>query len=175
MACLWQGCFLTLSGKSKSRKKSGKSLDDDSLLIPKTLPTGDLSHSALPIFLREPADTFVFKTKPAILHCAVAHALAVHFQCNAEVVHPTSTTDLVEPETGVRYTEATVKVSRDQLDEFFGDFHCACVATSGKGSEISRYAVVSYACECGSKKLDAVLSPARSKFLRCLDSHNSGT
>ena len=64
-----------------------------------------------------------------------------------QVVKPTRQEDMVEPETGIRYTEASVNINRDHLEEFFGDYHCSCVAISGKGSKISRHAAVTYACE----------------------------
>ena len=53
----------------------------------------------------------------------------------------------MEPESGIRYIDARLTISLDQVEEFFGDFHCACVAISGKGSQISRHALVSYACK----------------------------
>ena len=43
--------------------------------------------------------------------------------------------------------EAMVEVNRDQLDEVFAEYHCACVALNGKGSRESKYAAVTYACE----------------------------
>ncbi len=68
-------------------------------------------------------------------------------QCNSEVVQPSAREDHVEPESGVRYTEARVDISRDHVEEYFGEFHCACVAISGKGSVVSRHALVTYACK----------------------------
>ncbi len=107
----------------------------------------DYTKSALPVFLKEPSDAFAFKSQPAKLTCRVTHALSVHFRCNAEVVDPDSTEVHVEPETGVRYTEASVDVSRDQVEEYFAEYGCACVAISGKGSRMSRHATVTYACK----------------------------
>ncbi len=77
----------------------------------------------------------------------MAHALSVHFQCNSLVLPDASVEHHVEPETGVRYAEARVEVTRDQVEEFFGDYHCSCVAISGKDSRFSRNALVTYACE----------------------------
>ena len=74
-------------------------------------------------------------------------SLRVFFQCNSENVEPTSREDHVEPETGVRYTEASVDIHRDLVEEYFQEFHCACVAISGKGSEVSRHALVTNACK----------------------------
>ena len=116
-------------------------------LLPEILPTGDPSQSAMPIFLKEPSDTFLIKSRPATLHCRVAHALRVYFQCNSEAVEPSNREDHVEPETGVRYTEASVDIHRDKVEEYFSEFHCACVAISGKGSVVSRHALVTNACK----------------------------
>jgi len=124
---------------NKSQKQKKK------LLLPEVIPSGDPSQFAMPIFLKEPSDTFLIKSKPATLHCRVAHALRVFFQCNSENVEPTSREDHVEPETGVRYTEASVDIHRDLVEEYFQEFHCACVAISGKGSVVSRHALVTNA------------------------------
>ncbi len=80
------------------------------------------------------------------------------FQCNSEVVQPSAREDHVEPESGVRYTEARVEISRDHVEEYFGEFHCACVAISGKGSVVSRHALVTYACKI-SKTFKATFVP----------------
>ena len=54
------------------------------VLLLDVLPSGDPSQYALPIFLKEPADTFVVKSKPATLHCRVAHAIDIHFQVSLD-------------------------------------------------------------------------------------------
>jgi netrin receptor unc-5 len=121
-------------------------VDLSSQFLPNQLPAGsDLVHLALPIFLQEPADAFVVKGRPAELDCRVAHALSVHFQCNDEVLRQTTTEDHVDPETGIRYTEARVQITRNKVEEFFGDYHCACVAVSGQGHSKSRLAYVTIA------------------------------
>ena len=56
------------NSNNKSQKKKKQ-------LLPEVLPSGDPSQFALPIFLKEPSDTFLIKSKPATLHCRVAHAL----------------------------------------------------------------------------------------------------
>ena len=85
------------------------------------------------------------KSKPASLQCRVAHALEVHFQCNDEHQAQAVTENHVDPQTGIRYTEARVEITRDQVEEFFGDYHCACVAVSGQGALKSRLAYVTIA------------------------------
>ena len=122
-------------------------VDHTKKLLPDVLPSGDPTRFALPIFLKEPSDTFLIKSKPATLHCRVAHALRVFFQCNSENVEPSQKEDHVEPESGVRYTEASVDIDREQVEEYFSEFHCACVAISGKGSVVSRHALVTNACK----------------------------
>ena len=67
--------------------------------------------------------------------------------CNSEVVTPSSTSEHVDPETGVRYTLASVEITRDQVEEYFGEYHCSCAADSGKGNRLSRRASVGYACK----------------------------
>ena len=49
---------------------------------------------------------------------------------------------LIAPDnrSGIRYTEASVEITRDQVEEFFGDYHCACVAVSGQVIKISNQA-----------------------------------
>ena len=91
----------------------------------------------------------------------VFYSLRVFFQCNSENVEPTSRDDHVEPETGVRYTEASVDIHRDLVEEYFQEFHCACVAISGKGSVVSRHALVTNACKL--KKTTAVYFKKYSK------------
>ena len=130
-------------------KNSNQNNNKKKLLLPeKILPPSSGGEGALPIFLKEPSDTFLIKSRPATLHCRVAHALRVYFQCNSEAVEPTTIKNHVEPESGVRYTEASVDILRDKVEEYFSDYHCACVAISSKGSVISKkHALVAIACK----------------------------
>ena len=101
-----------------------------------------------PVFLKQPSDSYVIKSSPATLHCRVANAVDLHFQCNSEVLSPTRRDDHVEPETGLRYTDASVQISRDKVEEYFGEFHCSCVATSATSESVqSRHALVTFACK----------------------------
>ena len=79
--------------------------------------------------------------------CAETSAPPHISSCNSEVVSPTSTSEHVDPETGVRYTLSSVEITRDQVEEYFGEYHCSCAADSGKGNRLSRKASVGYACE----------------------------
>ena len=101
-----------------------------------------------PVFLKQPSDSYVIKNTPATLHCRVANAVDIHFQCNAEILAPTRLDHHVEPETGLKYTEASVQISRDKVEEYFGEFHCTCLATSAQSEAVqSRPALVTFACE----------------------------
>ena len=103
-----------------------------------------------PVFGKE---TFVSTMIPIIQILNGFFSLRVFFQCNSENVEPTSREDHVEPETGVRYTEASVDIHRDLVEEYFQEFHCACVAISGKGSVVSRHALVTNACKLKNFKI----------------------
>ena len=138
---------MTAPELTTKRSKKDKKVDVDlsSPFLPDNLPVGDPVHYALPVFLDEPQDTFVVKNKPAELECRVAHALSVHIQCQDEIQRQATTEDHVDPETGIRITDARVQITRNQVEEFFGDFHCACVAVSGQGAVKSRMALVTMA------------------------------
>ena len=129
----------------RSQKEIKEVPDLSSPFLPDNLPDGDPVHYALPVFLDEPEDTFVVKNKAAELECRVAHAHSVYVQCQDEIQHQAITQDHVDPESGIRITEARWRITRDQVEEFFGDYHCGCVAASGQGHVKSRLALVTMA------------------------------
>ncbi|XP_073951787.1 netrin receptor UNC5C-like isoform X1 [Choristoneura fumiferana] len=105
------------------------------------------STDGLPIFLFEPQHAFVLRNKPATLRCRAASALQVYFNCN-EVRSVASTQfEFVDPQTGVRIVEAECNVTRDQLEEYFGEdrFTCTCFAWNSRGDIKSQPAVVELA------------------------------
>ena len=78
-----------MSPPSTQRKKSSKRRDPLDLLIPEDLGStssgdglgaGDMTQTALPVFISEPEDAFALKSAPAVLRCSVAHAISVHFR-----------------------------------------------------------------------------------------------
>ena len=118
--------------------------------VPGTTAANDngVGGAAAPVFLKQPSDSYVIKNSPATLHCRVAHAVDIHFQCNSEILAPTRVESHVEPETGLKYTEASVQISRDKVEEYFGEFHCTCLATSAQSEAVqSRPALVTFACK----------------------------
>ena len=80
-----------VSPPSTQRKKSSKRRDPLDL-IPEDLGStssgdglnGDLTQTALPVFISEPEDAFALKSAPAVLRCSVAHAISVHFRDDAK-------------------------------------------------------------------------------------------
>jgi len=133
--------------ESSTPRDAPASLDLSSPFLPASLPAGDPSAFALPVFLEEPEDTYVVKGRAAVLRCRVAHALSLHVQCNDEVQEAAVVTEGEHESAkgGIKYTEARMEVTRDQVEEFFGDYHCACVAYSGQGRASSRLARVAIA------------------------------
>ena len=107
-------------------------LDLNSNLLPESFPEGDPSEYALPVFLEAPQDAFAVRGKPAVLKCRVAHALRVFFRCNDEVMRSDSESNLVDPETSIRYTEVTVEVKRGHLLDVLGSYSCKCAASSSR-------------------------------------------
>jgi leucine-rich repeat transmembrane protein FLRT len=141
------------------------SLSTDGYLLEDTLhsPTssssdGDLHQSVpLPVFLEEPTDSYVIKNKPATLQCRAAHALQVYFRCNgARKQHPSLANsppmqqDFVDPQTGIRNVEASINITRNEVEEYFGKdkFKCECIAWSSRGQIRSQPAAIDVACKC---------------------------
>ncbi|KDR22415.1 Netrin receptor UNC5C, partial [Zootermopsis nevadensis] len=116
---------------------------------------GDLHQSVpLPVFLEEPTDSYVIKNKPASLQCRAAHALQVYFRCNGARKQHSSLAnsspmqqDFVDPQTGVRNVEASINITRNEVEEYFGKdkFKCECIAWSSRGQIRSQPAAVDVA------------------------------
>ncbi|KAK9870620.1 hypothetical protein WA026_008180 [Henosepilachna vigintioctopunctata] len=111
---------------------------DDSLL---------LSSDSLPIFQAEPQNAYVVKSRPALLQCKAGNALRAYFKCNGAKNVESTQSEFVHPQTGVRIVEAEINITRDMVEEFFGNekFKCECHAWSGRGSIKSQPAVVDVA------------------------------
>jgi len=109
------------------------------------------SDSTAPLFLEEPEDAYVVKSKAGTLSCRAAHALQLYFVCNGEAVRTKhhSAHEFVDPMTGIRQLEVKVDISRNDVEEYFGldGYGCECVAWSSFGQVKSRRAKVIVACE----------------------------
>ncbi|KAL4704013.1 hypothetical protein ACJJTC_018053 [Scirpophaga incertulas] len=88
--------------------------------------------------------------KPATLRCRAANALQVYFKCNDVRSVSSTQFEFVDPQSGVRIVEAECNVTRNQVEEYFGEdrFTCTCYAWSSRGDIRSQPAVVELACKC---------------------------
>lgn len=106
------------------------------------------STDDLPMFLLEPQNGFVVRNKPTTLRCRAANALQVYFKCNDMKSDASTQFEFVDPQSGVRIVEAEYNVTRDQLEDYFGDrFTCTCFAWSSRGNIRSLPAVLELACK----------------------------
>lgn len=112
------------------------------------LPENDETIDGLPIFLLEPKDSYVLRTKPATLICRAANALQVFFKCNDVRTDKTVQFEHVDPMNGVRVVEAELNVTRNELDEYFGrKYSCECYAWNSRGRIRSQAIYIQFACE----------------------------
>ncbi|KAJ0180082.1 hypothetical protein K1T71_004673 [Dendrolimus kikuchii] len=100
----------------------------------------------LPIFLLEPENTYVVKNKPATLKCHAANALEVYFKCNGLKTQATNS-EFVDPQSGVRIVEGECKVTRENVEEYFGSdkYQCSCFAWTSRGQIRSQPATIELA------------------------------
>ncbi|XP_035428881.2 netrin receptor UNC5B isoform X3 [Spodoptera frugiperda] len=100
----------------------------------------------LPIFLLEPENTYVVKNKPATLKCRAANALKVFFKCNG-IQTQALNFEFVDPQTGVRIIEGECKVTRENVEEYFGSdkYQCTCFAWTSRGHIRSQPATIELA------------------------------
>ena len=104
------------------------------------------------MFVSEPGDSFIIKSRPALLECVVLHSSKSYFTCNGEAMAKSDDhreKDLVN-DNGDVVKKLQLEVSRVMVEEYFGVFTCQCDAWSTKGQVSSRKAVVSIACELSS-------------------------
>ncbi|GIY08506.1 netrin receptor UNC5C [Caerostris extrusa] len=115
------------------------------------LPTEDPEPSTTPVFLEEPLDSYIIRTKPVTLSCKARHALQVYFECNGRLAEDRqhSLQQYVNPMTGVRQMEVSIDVTRGDVEKILaGDIYvCYCFAWSSTGRIKSRKSVISLACE----------------------------
>jgi len=112
-----------------------------SLQMDNTVPEEEL----LPVFLENPVNSFVIKSRPAILSCSVIHSSKAYFTCNGEALEKSSEhveKNLVD-DLGRVVRILSVEISRKQVEEFFDVFSCLCDAWSSRGQASSMQAMVS--------------------------------
>lgn len=117
----------------------------------KPQPSHDLKvelAGQVPTFLEEPVNSYIIRGKSAKLTCSVSSAVKAYFTCNGEAMSVSPNhreVDLVT--SGVVVKNLTLEVSRNQVEEFFGQFSCRCDAWSEKGMVSSRNVSVEQACK----------------------------
>ncbi|XP_045525030.1 netrin receptor unc-5-like isoform X1 [Pieris brassicae] len=117
-------------------------VEDDYIPIPENDETVD----GLPIFLLDPKNSYVQRTKPATLVCRAANALQVFFKCNDVRIEKTVQFEHVDPQNGVRVVEAELNVTRNEIDEYYGGkYSCDCYAWNSKGRIRSQAVFIEYA------------------------------
>ena len=108
-----------------------------------------LDEELLPIFTEHPIDSFVIKSRPAILNCSVIHSSKAYFSCNGEALAKSSEhieKNMVD-ENGQVVRILSVEISREQVEEYFDVFKCHCDAWSSKGQASSKSATVATGCK----------------------------
>ena len=122
-------------------------LDLTSSFLPDSLPEGDPSEFALPVFLQEPQDTFASRDAAGSLKCRAAHAKSVHFTCDDAKMKSVRETEGRDEATGSSYMEVEISVRKAHVLDTLHDFTCTCHASSAQGSVQSRQALVEIACK----------------------------
>jgi len=102
----------------------------------------------LPRFAVQPQNAYVIKERQVELTCAAVNADKAYFVCNGEAMAASPKHKEVTSSDGDLVTrELSFKVSRDDVEEFFGKFRCRCDAWSSAGRTQSKSVVVETACE----------------------------
>ena len=119
-------------------------------ILPDSLPEGDPSDFALPVYLKEPKSTYVTREQSGKLHCRVAHARKVYFTCDNEILQSDTEKNGVDPTSNSKYKEITIDIKRSQVLDILGEYSCRCHASSTQGEVESQAATVDVACEYNS-------------------------
>ncbi|XP_023335432.1 netrin receptor UNC5B, partial [Eurytemora carolleeae] len=70
-----------------------------------------------PVFLAEPQDGYIVKSRSAVLNCTVIHGNKAYFSCNGEALAKSvkhSEQDLVDADTGEIIRILTIEITREQ-------------------------------------------------------------
>jgi len=96
-------------------------------------PPSSPQGSPAPVFVDEPEPIYyVVKGRPVTLTCRASPAIQISVKCDGQWISPTQQVneDIVDPTSGVRYLQTSVDISKDQVDDRFGDedYQCECHA-----------------------------------------------
>lgn len=122
-----------------------QALDLSSPLLPDSLPPGDPTNYALPIFLSPPKAAFTSKDREAVLECKVAHSIKVFFICDGEELPSSSEEEGVDPQSGTNYKLISISIKKGQVLDTLAEYTCVCRAQSQRGEVESPPATVEMA------------------------------
>lgn len=104
--------------------------------------------SSLPEFVQQPVDSYIIRGKSATLVCSVAYAAKAYFTCNGEAMAESPFhQEKARVEGGTVVKTITLEVTRNAVEEFFGQFSCKCDAWSAMGKVSSDNVSVETACK----------------------------
>ncbi|XP_041976424.1 netrin receptor UNC5C-like [Aricia agestis] len=132
--------------KETNYKDSPDATSEENQSVPDDKIPLHTTKDNLPMFLLEPENTYVVKNKPATLKCRAANALEVYFKCNG-IKTQALNFEFVDPQTGVRIIEGEHAVTREHVEEYFGEdkFQCTCFAWTSRGQIRSQPATIEIA------------------------------
>ena len=86
-----------------------------------------------PIFVQEPEPFYyIVKNKPVTIMCKATPAVQINFKCAGQWVRPKHhiNVELVDPNTGIKYLQTSIDVTREEVEEYFGleGYWCECHA-----------------------------------------------
>ncbi|XP_046911754.2 uncharacterized protein LOC124492796 isoform X2 [Dermatophagoides farinae] len=105
-------------------------------------------------FEEEPADSYIVRSKSAILRCRTLNALNAWFTCNSgderRIQSNQKISNYVDPQTGIRLIEIDLEITRSDVEEhtnsgYTNPYQCWCTAYGGHHQIMSRKASVSFA------------------------------
>ncbi|XP_054166630.1 netrin receptor UNC5B-like [Oppia nitens] len=111
----------------------------------------NIGGSGGPTFDEEPSDSYIVRSKSAILRCKTLNALKAWFACNTEDERVIQDKQIghnyVDPQTGIRIIELELEVTRNDIEEhakagYTTPYQCWCNAYGGHQSILSRRASI---------------------------------
>uniref|UniRef100_A0A6P6YB21 Uncharacterized protein LOC113796407 n=1 Tax=Dermatophagoides pteronyssinus TaxID=6956 RepID=A0A6P6YB21_DERPT len=105
-------------------------------------------------FEEEPSDSYIVRSKSALLRCRTLNALNAWFTCNSgderRIQQNQKISNYVDPQTGIRLIEIDLEITRSDVEEhqnsgYTNPYQCWCTAYGGHHQIMSRKASVSFA------------------------------
>ncbi|ELU09597.1 hypothetical protein CAPTEDRAFT_229365 [Capitella teleta] len=98
------------------------------------------SADGAPVFALQPDQSYyIVRNKPVTVTCSAAPADQINFKCAGQWVRPQHqvNVDIVDPETGIKYLQTSIDVTREEVEEYFGSdgYWCECHAWVSQPNE----------------------------------------